>query len=55
MEYIREELQYFSEGMTKSMIRIFNSINVPGGACHDATPTMIVTVYNTNVVSSDEE
>ena len=55
MEYIREELQCFSEGMSKSMSRMFNFVNVAGGACHDVTPTIIVTDYNTNVVSSDEE
>ena len=55
MEYIREELQCFSEGMSKSMSRMFNFVNVAGGACHDVAPTVIVTDYNTNVVSSDEE
>ena len=41
--------------MSESMGRMFNFINVAGGACHDVTPTIIVTDYNTNVVLSDEE
>ena len=42
MEYIREELHVFSKGMTTSMKRKFNFVNVAGGAYHDVTNAVMV-------------
>ena len=35
MEYIREDLACFSEGMSKNMKRKFGFVNVAGGAYND--------------------
>lgn len=47
MEYIREELACFSEGMSKNMKRSFGFVNVAGGAYHDITSTVLLTEYDT--------
>ena len=46
MEYIREELACFSEGMSKDMKRSFGFVNVAGGAYHDITSTVLMTEYD---------
>lgn len=37
-EYIREELHIFSIGMSRSMKKPFNFVNIAGGVYHDITP-----------------
>ena len=49
MEYIREELACFSEGMSKNMKRTFGFVNIAGGLFHDITDDVIDTDYNVNV------
>ena len=49
MEYIREELATFSEGMSKDMSRRFGFVNIAGGLFHDITDEVIKTDYNVNV------
>jgi hypothetical protein len=49
MEYIREELACFSEGMSKSMKTTFGFVNISGGMFHDITNEVINTDYNVNV------
>ena len=46
-EYIREELACFSTGMSTSMKKKFNFVNIAGGAYTDITDTMILLPYNT--------
>ena len=55
MEYIWEELQCFSAGMPKQMIRQFNFVNIAGGTCHDVTPTVLVEDYDTGAIVSEGE
>ena len=52
MEYIREDLSRFSEGMSKNMKRRFNFMHIAGGAGHDVTTTTVAMDYN---VFSDDE
>ena len=47
-EYIREELCCFSEGMSTSMKRDFNFVNIAGGAYHDVTAAVMLEEYNLN-------
>ena len=53
MEYIREDLSRFSEGMSRNMKQQFNFMHIAGGAGHDVTDTTVSMDYN--VVSDDEE
>ena len=51
MEYIREELVYFSKGMSKSMKQKFGFVNVAGGAYNyndivDIMSAVLLTEYN---------
>ena len=45
-EYIREELACFSVGMSTSMRRRFNFINIAGGTLHDVTHSTVVMNYD---------
>ena len=45
-EYIREELACFSAGMSTSMKRKFNFVNIAGGVFQDVTPDVISQPYN---------
>ena len=47
-EYIREELNIFSLGMSTAMKRHFNFVNIVGGVYHDVTQQLIETPYNTS-------
>ncbi len=40
-EYIREELACFSQGMSKSMKRKFDFVNIPGNAFNTITDNLI--------------
>lgn len=53
MEYIREDLSRFSEGMSRNMRRKFNFMHVAGGAAHDVTDTTVAMEYN--IVSDDDD
>ena len=46
-EYIREELHSFSDGMSTSMKRKFNFVNIAGGVFHDVTSYIITQPYAT--------
>jgi len=48
LEYIREGLFEFSEGMSTSMKRSFNFVNVEGGVSRDVTNAAVNTVYQVN-------
>lgn len=41
-EYIREELAYYAEGMSKDMRQQFNFVNIAGNAFHDITDDVIM-------------
>ena len=45
-EYISSQLSQFSVGMSKSMKKVFNFVNVEGGVYHDVTSTMINEPYS---------
>ena len=47
-EYISDQLSNFSEGMSKSMKKRFNFVNIEGGVLHDVTNTAVNTPYTTN-------
>ena len=53
MEYIRDELASYSQGMSKKMTHKFNFMNITGGVAHNVTDTAIAMPYN--LVSDDEE
>ena len=46
MEYISEQLDAFTKGMSKSMRRNFNFVNVEGGVLRDITNECITTTQN---------
>lgn len=46
-EYIREELNCFSHGMSKNMKRSFNFVNISGGVHTDVTPLVLELPYTT--------
>ena len=48
LEYIREGLAEFSEGMSTSMKRRFNFVNVEGGVFRDITNVTLNTAYQVN-------
>jgi hypothetical protein len=48
-EYIREELACFSEGMSKSMKKKFDFVNVTGNAFNTITDDLIDREYKVNV------
>ena len=48
LEYIRESLDEFSAGMSTSMKKTFNFVNVEGGVFHDITNITVNTPYNVN-------
>jgi hypothetical protein len=48
-EYIKEQLCCFSRGMSRSMKKMFNFVNVEGGAYYDVTDTVVGMAYNANV------
>ena len=48
-EYVREQLHTFSEGMSRSMKKMFGFVNVEGGVFHDITSTVVAMAYNSNV------
>ena len=50
-EYIREELNCFSDGMSKQMKRKFNFVNISGGVYSDVTSVVLVQPYNTPIVA----
>ena len=49
-EYIREELNIFSSGMTRDMRRHFNFVNIAGGVYHDVTNTIISRPYTPDLL-----
>lgn len=51
-EYIREELNIYSQGMSTKMKRRFNFVNIAGGVYHDVTATTIATQYTVNTVAA---
>ncbi len=48
-EYIREELACFSEGMSRSMKRTFDFVNITGNAFNTITGDLIDREYEVNV------
>jgi hypothetical protein len=48
-EYIREELACFSKGMSKSMKKKFNFVNIAGSAFNTITDDLIDREYEVNV------
>lgn len=48
-EYIKEQLCCFSLGMSRSMKRMFNFVNMEGGANYDVTETVVGMAYQVNV------
>ena len=48
LEYIREELACFSQGMSTKMKQRFNFVNVEGGVFHDVTTAVVNDSYVTN-------
>jgi hypothetical protein len=48
-EYIREELACFSEGMSKSMKRKFDFVNIASNAFNTITDVLIDREYDINV------
>ena len=48
-EYIREELACFSEGMSRSMKRTFDFVNIAGNAFNTITDDLIDREYEVNV------
>ena len=44
-EYISDQLSDFSEGMSKSMKKVFNFVNTKGGVYSDTTLTMVNAPY----------
>jgi hypothetical protein len=46
MEYIRESLSDFSEGMSNAMKKNFGFVSLEGGAYHDVTTTVMAADYN---------
>ena len=51
-EYIREELACFSAGMSKSMKRHFQFVNIAGGVYTDITAQVIPLPYNSFIAAS---
>ena len=51
-EYIREELACFSTGMSKSMKRHFQFVNIAGGVYTDVTDQVIPLPYNSIIAAS---
>ena len=47
-EYIREQLNSFSEGMSRSMKKCFNFVNVDNGVWTDITEATILKSYSVN-------
>jgi len=45
LEYISSQLSEFSQGMSFSMSKVLNFVNVEGGVCHDITNIAINTEY----------
>ena len=45
LEYISSQLSEFSQGMSVSMSKVLNFVNVEGGVCHDITNIAINTEY----------
>ena len=50
-EYIREELNCFSNGMSKQMKRKFNFVNIAGGVYTDVTSLVLTQPYNTRIAN----
>jgi hypothetical protein len=48
-EYVREQLSNFSEGMSRSMSKKFEFVNIEGGVCHDISRTVMGMAYNNGV------
>jgi hypothetical protein len=48
-EYIREELACFSEGMSRSMKRTFDFVNIAGNAFNKITDDILDREYEVNV------
>ena len=48
-EYIREELACFSEGMSRSMKRTFDFVNIAGNAFNKITDDILDKEYEVNV------
>ena len=53
-EYIREELACFSEGMSRSMKRTFDFVNIAGNAFNKITDDILDKEYEVNV-SADSD
>ena len=51
-EYIREQLACYSHGMSKSMKKRFNFVNVEGGVWTDVTNTVVAHPYNANAAAA---
>ena len=49
MEYIRESLSTFSEGISSKMKKCFGFTSLEGGAYRDVTENVLATEYNVNV------
>ena len=50
--YISSQLSQFLVGMSKSMKKVFNFVNVEGGIYYDVTATMINGRYMTTVIAA---
>jgi hypothetical protein len=48
-EYVCEQLSNFSEGMSRSMSKKFEFVNIEGGVCHDISRTVMGMAYNNGV------
>ena len=51
-EYIREELNIYTTGMSRQMKRRFNFVNIAGGVYHDVTTTTINSKYTINTFAT---
>jgi hypothetical protein len=51
-EYIWEELNVFSQGMSRNMKQHFRFINISGGAYHDITDSVIALDYTVNAAAA---
>ena len=51
-EYIRDELQCFSKGMSWSMKKLFKFVNDAGGAYHDVTSAVMTTTPNSGAAAA---
>jgi hypothetical protein len=52
LEYIRESLCSFSEGMSEKMKKNFGFVSLEGGVYNDVTETILDSEYNLNPLAA---